>query len=123
MNTVELIFRRRNVRAFIKADLVKVAFVRKVKVPTSAGGWTWQIQPPLAPQEARIVDSKRRYADVHVNTEAGEIDNWPYILLGYHDMDVQENDTFTVNGNTYQVKSVKADNQERTVCAVDFYGP
>lgn len=122
MNRAELIFRRRNVRAFIKADPVQVSFVRKVKVKTSSGGWTWEELPPLAPQEGRIVDSKRRYANVQVNTEAGNIDLWPYILLGYHDMDIQENDVFKVDENVYQVKSVKADNQERVVAAVDYYG-
>lgn len=122
MNPIELLMRRRNIRAFIQADSRMVSFKRRIKVDTPGGGWKWQDLPPLAPQEIRIVDAKRRYGDVHVNTEAGEIDNWPYILLGYYDMDIQEGDTFSVDGDAYQVKSVKADNQERTVAAVDFYG-
>lgn len=114
--------RRRNFRAFLRADMVRVVFTRRVKVDTPGGGWKWGTPQTLAPQEARLVDAKRRYGDVHVNTEAGNIDNWPYLLLGYHDMDVQEGDTFTIDTDKYEVKSVKADNNERTVAAVDYYG-
>lgn len=123
MNATELVFRRRNIRAFIKADPVMVSFIRRLKVPTPAGGWKWGPNlPPLAPQEGRIVDSKRRYADVHVNTEAGPIDLWPYILVGYHDMDIQEEDVFFVNDEKYTVKSIKAERLERIAAALEYHG-
>jgi len=122
MNPTEVLFRRRNVRAFIKADPVYVSFTRRVKTPSPAGGWTWVDSDPVAPQEGRLVPSKRRYADMTVNTEAGQVVLWPYLLLGYHDMDIQEGDHFVLNGQAYEVKSIEPDREERTVAAVDFFG-
>jgi len=118
----ELVMRRRVVRAFILADAVRVSFTRRTLVETPAGGWVRTKEPtPLAPQVARLVPSKRRYAPPFVNTEEGEIPKWPYILLGYHDMDVQERDTFEIDGKLYEAKSIEPRREERTVVAVDYY--
>lgn len=122
MNPVERLMRRRNVTEFIVQDKVEVALVRKTKVRTPAMGWRWETQPPLPPQVVRIVPAKRRYGDVHVNTEAGALDNWPYLMLGDPDMDVQEKDTFTVNGMVFEVQSIEYDREERTVAAITYYG-
>lgn len=122
MNPTELIFRRRNVKAFIEADPVDVSFVRVSRVRTPAGGWTEATLPPLPPQRARIVPAKRRYGGQQVNTEAGQVDLYPYQLLGFHDMDIAEDDTFSVNGQDYQVKTIEADREERTVAAINYYG-
>lgn len=123
MNPVELKMRRRVVHAFIHADPVHVILVRATKtVKTPSGGWTTVKQPPLAPQLGRIVPAKRRYGFTGVNTEAGSIPLWPYNLLGLSDMDIQSGDTFVHSGDTYEVKSIEPDREERTVASIDFYG-
>lgn len=121
MNPIELAMRRRNVTAFMDADPIDIQLVREVKTRI-AGGWTLSTLPPLPPQRIRLVPSKRRYADVHVNTEAGPIDLWPYQLLGDHDMDIQEGDTFTVGAMHFQVRSLEYDNEERVVAACAYFG-
>lgn len=123
MNPVELLMRKRNVRAFILADPVQILFRRETKTKTAAGGYTTTIVSLENCQTARIIPSKRRYAYTGVNTEAGQIPLWPYILEGYHDMDIQVNDLFTWNGDEYQVKSIEPDREEKTIAAIDFYGP
>lgn len=122
MNPAERLMRRRNMRQYIAEDLVKVAFIREVKTETSAGGWTVEDAPPLAPQSARIVPAKRRYGNTHVNTESGQIPSWPYILVGYHDMNIAKDDKFFWQGDLYQVKSIEPDREERTQAAIDFFG-
>ena len=122
MNPVERLMRRRNMQQYINEDPVDISFIRQIKTETPAGGWTVSDAPPLAPQRGRIIPAKRRYADMHVNTEAGQIALWPYILIGFHNMNIQEDDRFVWLGNTYQVKSIEPDREERTQAAIDFYG-
>lgn len=122
MRLSERIMRRRIVRQYIAEDPVDVAFVRQQKVTTPAGGWKLEDQPPLPPQRARIIPAKRRYGNATVNTESGQILDWPYILVGYHDMNIEPNDKFTWQGHHYQVKSIEPDREERTQAAIDFYG-
>jgi hypothetical protein len=57
-----------------------------------------------------------------VNTEAGDIEKWPYTLIGPYNLDVAEGDIFNYNGQSYEVKTVEADREERTLVALDFYG-
>lgn len=123
MNRIELLMRRRNVLAFIQADPISVIFTRQTKVKSNAGGYITTSVPLTQCQLGRIIPSKRRYAYTGVNTEAGQIPFWPYILEGLHDMDIQVADRFTWDGQEYEVKSIEADREEKTIAAIDFYGP
>ena len=38
-------------------------------------------------------------------------------------MDIQVADRFTWDGQEYEVKSIEADREEKTIAAIDFYGP
>jgi hypothetical protein len=123
MNRSELVMRRRNVRAFVDADPVDVVLMRpSAKVRTSAGGWVEGEPLPLPPQRGRIVQAKRRFASPLVNTEAGEVTELPYILLGFWDMDVEKGDYFDWNNARWEVKSISDDREERTVVAVEYHG-
>jgi len=123
MNPVELLMRRRNVLAFIEADSIEVVFTRETKTKTPAGGFITSWAPLSVCQIARIIPSKRRYAYTGVNTEAGQIPLWPYILEGLYNMDIKVDDKFTWDGQEYQVKSIEPDREEKTIAAIDFFGP
>lgn len=119
---VELVYRRRNVRAFIQADVEKVAFVRTALQDVGAGGKRQTKLPPLPPQDIRIIPANRRYGLTLTNSEAGEIEKYPYIALGYYNIDVQKEDTFEVAGHVYKVKNIYPDREERTVMFLEHFG-
>ena len=117
----ELRQRRLLVREFIRVDYARVAFVRSVRTKTPSGGWA-SSSSLLSPQMVRLIPAKRRYGNALVNTEAGDIEKWPYTLIGAHNLDVAEGDLFKHNGQAYEVKTIEADREERTLVALDFYG-
>lgn len=124
MNRTELVMRRRVFAAFVKADPVQVAFMRKPEVTkTPAGGLVRGEPIVLDPQEGRIVQAKRRYDPGLVNSEAGSIPDTQYLLLGFHTMDVAKDDEFVWRGNNYKVIGIHPTRTESTVCAIDFNGP
>lgn len=119
----ELAVRRRLVREFIRVDSAEVSFVRASgRIKTPAGGYIDGPPDTLLPQTTRLIPAKRRYNSALVNSEAGDIEKWPYSLIGAHDLNVQEGDTFTYNGQEYEVKTIEPDREERTLVAIDFYG-
>lgn len=119
----ELMMRRRLVREFIRVDSARVSFVRASgKVKTAAGAWVEGPPSTLAPQLTRLIPAKRRYGNALVNTEAGDIEKWPYSLIGAWNLDVKEGDIFTHQGQAYEVKTIEPDREERTLVSLDFYG-
>jgi hypothetical protein len=128
MNRIELMMRRKAARAFIMADPIRVQFKRTTRTKTPAGGWADTELPPLPPQVVRIDPGKRRFGESNVNTEAGSIVLWPYIMLGFHTLDVQVGDNFEWTGytgvnNHFEVKSIEEMRRDEiTMCWIDFYG-
>lgn len=118
----ELTLRRRIVAEFIRVDSAKVSFRRVEKVKTDAGAYVENELPPLLPQVVRFIPQKRRFASTFVNTEAGEIEKWPYIFIGAHNLDVVEEDRFSFDGKEYQVMAIEPDREERTLIACDYFG-
>ena len=53
-NRVELMMRRRQTAAFIRADPTSIQLHRREKVEVN-GGWKWGPETTLGPQEVRIV--------------------------------------------------------------------
>lgn len=124
MNHTELIMRRRVVLAFIKADPVEVSFVRRsTPTRTAAGGLVNVPDEPLVPQQARIIQNKRRYDNGLVNSEAGSIPDTTYLLLGMHTLDVKKDDVFWWMGNEYKVTGIHPTRTETKLCSIDFNGP
>lgn len=125
MNPIELIVRRRLVDAFIKADSVRVSFIRRVnRQKTEAGGWVSEPDlPPLSPQTVRLIPSKRRFDNGLINAEAGEIPKSEYLLLGSYRLDVRVTDIFLLDGLWYRVTGIIPNTTERTLCSVDLRGP
>jgi hypothetical protein len=123
MNRTELVMRRRNVLAFIKADPALVSFVRQLPpTKTPAGGLVRPSPRTLAPQQVRIIHNYRRYTDALVNSEAGEIPDSKYLLLGSHTLDIDENDTFEYMGEHYTVTGIHPFRTESVLAAIDYEG-
>lgn len=128
MNPVELMMRRRNVDAFEKADPIELRILRAPEpTKTDAGGWVQGDSEPLpAPfdvQSARIVHNTRRYKAGLVNTEAGDIPDTDYLLIGSHTLNVEADDVFIWDGDYYKIIGVHPWRFESKLCALQFSGP
>lgn len=125
MNKIELLMRRRNVLAFIKADPVQIEFSRSAAPTTSAAGGRIKGAPPttLPPQQARIVQNKRRFNNGIVNSEAGDIPHTDYLLIGKHTLDINEEDTFLWLGTHYHVTGIHLNRTESLLASIDMLGP
>ena len=117
----ELKMRRRNVREFIRVDSAVITLIRQVRTKTPSGGYE-DTPAPQAPQTVRLVPAKRRYGSAFVNSEAGQVEKYPYNLVGYHDMDIAEHDKFEYLGNWYEVETIEPDREERTQAALIYSG-
>lgn len=124
MNRVELIMRRRAVGEFIRADPVEVIITRPGElIETAAGGSVRGASSPLAPQQFRIVQNRRRYDNGLVNSEAGAIPHTDYLLIGIHTTDVQVDDEFEWRDNFWRVTGIHPTRTESKLCSIDFLGP
>lgn len=122
MNPTERIMARRQVAAEIASDPVEVAIIRRPKIDTGDGGWRWGEDATLPPITVLIMPAKRRLGEMTVNTELGEVPNYPYILLGYHDADIKRDDSFYWNGDRFQVKTLHIKDQVSKTAQIDYYG-
>jgi hypothetical protein len=123
MNHAELIMRRKNVREFINADQIELVLTREpepVKNTQTGGYVPGDAIPPLSPQIARVVQNRRRYNNGIVNSEAGDIPDTDYLLLGNYNLDVEVDDTFYWQGNKYKVTGIHDLRTESTLCSIDL---
>lgn len=124
MNPVELLMRRRNVQAFIKADPMQLVVTRKAEpTKTDSGGYIPGTPETLTAQEARIVHNTRRYKNGLVNTEPGDIPDTDYLLIGVHTIDVKVDDEFEWLGQGYKITGIHPWRTESTLCSIQFSGP
>lgn len=126
MDKTELLMRRRNVRAFIKADPATIVIRRKAspaRNPNTGGYVQGADVPPLDPQVVRIVQNVRRYTDGIVNAEAGDIPNSEYRLVGLHTLDIEVDDEFTWLNENYKVEGIHVARIESVFAAISLLGP
>ena len=124
MNHVELVMRRRVVQAFINADPVMISLVRAGEVTLTPGGGTVRGNPTiLPPQQARIVQAKRRYDNGLINSEAGYIPHTEYLLIGNYRLNIAKDDIFDWRGDTWNVTGIHPTRTESFLCSIDFLGP
>lgn len=118
--------RRRNAQAFREADDISLVIIRKNDpVKTAAGGFRPADTPTttLPAQQARIVHNTRRYKNGLVNSEAGDIPDTDYLLLGSHTLDVEVDDEFKWLGDNYKVTGIHPWRTESKLCSIQFSGP
>lgn len=123
MNHTELIMRRRNVRAFIEADYIRIVLSRNApSVKTAAGGVLPGPASTLPPQKVRIVLNKRRFNGGLVNSEAGEIPHTDYLLIAEYNRDIQVEDSFMYMAEHYKVIARYGARTESLLFSIDLLG-
>lgn len=122
VTVVERIMGRRQIDRMLDDEAVPIVFRRRTKVDTPGGGWKWGTETALPAQMVCLIPFKRRMTDFLINTEAGEVANLPYVLVGPHDLDIQEGDLFTYQGDEFEVKTIDFKREIRTAAQVDYHG-
>ena len=122
MQRTELLMARRQVHAEILSDPVIITPVRRSQIADGSGGWRWSAPTPQLPIQVLIAPAKRRLSDMLVNTELGDVPNYPYIVLARHTADLRRDDTFVWNGDEFEVKSIHIKTQVSITAQVDYFG-
>lgn len=122
MKPVELLMHRRQIAAWLKADQVQVVLWRSEKIQTPTAAWVEGDPLPLAPQWVRLIPFKRRLTDMVFNNTAGKVEDLPYVMVGDHNLNVKQDDTFTWEGQEYKVDSIDVKREVRIAAAVDYRG-
>lgn len=128
MNRTELLMRRKQVAAFVKADPIELNVIRKmpsVRNPAT-GGMLPGEEVELLPQQARIVQNVRRFTSGVEHAEAGDIPASEYRLVATYATDLEPNDKFMWRGDWYRVVPHgihTARKHEYTYAAIELLGP
>ena len=99
----EIVFQRRNTKAFIEADPVVLSLIPVAKTPVAGGGHRWVEQEPMEPQTFRLIPQ----SDIMptVQTPDGMQLTPTYVLLGEHNCQMERLATFTLNGVKFKIVS------------------
>lgn len=126
MTPVARIMERRQIRALILSDPIELTLMRAEKVKQPSGGYKFGSLAPVLPngepQIATLIPFKRRMTEFLVNTELGEVPDLPYVLLGFHTLDIKKDDVFDWEGDRFEVKTVDLKQEVRIAAHVDYYG-
>jgi hypothetical protein len=126
LDHIERVMGRRQINALIEADPVLVVFFRASRIDTGDGSYRLGTPAPVLvngkAQEVALIPFKRRMTEFLVNTELGNVPDLPYVLLGRHDLDVEEKDTFEWNGDKFEVQTIDLKTEVRVAAHVDYYG-
>lgn len=122
LSHTERIMARRQIDALIRSDAVDIVLNRKTKVDDGAGGWKYGPSTPLKSQTVAIIPLKRRMTEFLINTELGDLPQLPYVIIGYPDLDVEKDDTFTWQGDKFTVETIDIKQDVRIAAQVDYWG-
>jgi hypothetical protein len=106
----------------IDSDPIEINITRTPKVPDGAGGFVKGTPVTLSKQTVAIHPFKRRFSEMLVNTEMGDVVDYPYVVLGRPGLDIQRGDTFTWQGDQFVVHTVDIKVDVRVKAQVDYYG-
>ena len=118
----ELLMARRQVAALINSDPVLIPLTRETKVSDGAGGFIKGPDIVLPPQRVAIHLFKRRFSDMLVNTELGDVVDYPYVVVGFPTLDIARGDKFSWQGNQFEVHAVDIKVDVRIKAHVDYEG-
>lgn len=115
---------QRQLEAFVDAEEIQVELWRKDRVELASGGYGWGEPYQLPPQQARLVPFKRRYTQIVVNTQYGDVPELQYILVfPTPNADVKREDWFFYKGARYEVESIdEVSRLVRTAAEVIYKG-
>lgn len=100
-DSTELTMQRRMTDAFIKADPQELVLTRQTRVSNGSGGFTLGAPTPLPSQTWKVVPQNRQLEERE--TIDGVMVRPDFVLIGYHDADVQRGDWFMWNAHRYDV--------------------
>lgn len=104
---------RKVMKAFIDADGYPIVLNRPNMHRTGTGGYVKNGFTALPPQTFRLVMYRRRLTDLTTPTADGEVPTIPYVLVGYHDANIQRYDEFHLNGAYYRVQGLEPHTADR----------
>lgn len=126
MRKTELVMRRKNVKAFIEADPIRNLVVTRATeaTKTAAGGYLAGVKQTLPPQDKvfRIVQNVRRYDPGNINSEAGDVTDSRYNIVGIYTGDLQKDDEFYWQNELYRVKGIQGNRIESIFAGIELMG-
>jgi len=116
------VLRKQTIR-FVKENATVVQIQRGTgMVPDGAGGWTPAPgSTPIDPQEFRLIIQNTSGYTATRNID-GETISPAFVMIGMYDANVQEGDTFVLDGNGYRVSFVRDDKRYETWSEVEYLG-
>lgn len=122
MSPTERLMHRRQVDAEIKADPVMITPRRREEVADGAGGSTYTDYVPQQDTEVLIMPAKRRMSDMKVNTELGDVIDYPFWLLARHNANIKPGDLFDWAGDVFEVRQIHIKVEASITAGIDYYG-
>lgn len=115
----ELAVQRKLTKWYVDADSFECVLVRKVKVPTDAGGY---VTTPV-PQPAQTLRMNPEQDGMMERVTAdGRAVRPSYMLVGKYDAIIERYDTFFKDGREYQVVFVLENQQYQVKAEVAYVG-
>lgn len=119
---IETVMARRQIDALIRSNPLSLVLVRHARVEAPGGGYRKGEPTNIVPQTVTLIPFKRRMTEFMVNTELGDIPNLEYVLLGYYNTNIMRGDTFTYNGEQFEVDQVEFEKDIRVAAAIIYQG-
>jgi hypothetical protein len=109
---------RKSIEELIRQDPTTVTLIRHPRVRSDTGGYVEGPPVTLRPQVFHLQSFKRRLTDETVRTEQGTVQSLLYTLVGKWNADIQQNDTFFLGDDEFEVEAVDLDRRVRTAAQV-----
>ena len=124
MDKFEQKMQHRQIEAFVDAEEISVELWRKDRMELTSGGYGWGDPYQLPAQRARLVPYKRRYTEIVVNTQYGDVPELQYLLIfPTPDANIKREDWFFHEGARYEVESIdEVSKLVRTAAEVIYKG-
>jgi len=113
---------RRNTIWFIDDSPSTIRLIPHVQVDRPGGTHELVAQKPRAPQTFRLIPVAQNYDDGINHLEGADISKWSYHLIGKHNCEMAEGDTWTWRGIQYRIRSLLPDNNWERRALVTTFG-
>ena len=119
----ELRTQRKNTKAFIDADPLRLTLTPRGSVRTSSGAYAQEAQPERPLQTFKLIMQSPAGSSIEQRTEDGTERQVDYILLGEWDAEVQPGDYWNdESGQRWEVKAIVPRNGYETRAVVEAHG-
>lgn len=119
--TAELRAQRRLTAMFIEADPLELQLMRSTRTPNGSGGYKVSAPAPVGGLQRMRLIPLQDGAPERTNADGKEVVP-QYMLMGSFDADLQRWDSFTLNGERYQIVFVNRNRSYETKGEVVYLG-